>query len=190
MYAPQVFKVLKKYYKGPVVAVFGNEDYESVENEMRRLCPDIIWLNDSYYDLELKGVKVRLIGTRGVIDVPTPWQMRNIPDIRRRYENRLNRIESLLRGSPYPTVLISHYAPTYATLHGEMRKIWRYLGSKKMEALIRKYKPTLVIHGHAHKGVIERTEIEGVPIFNVSLPAFERIFIIPLELRPTLMGYF
>lgn len=188
--ASQVFRLLRRYYKGPIIAVFGNEDYENIEDMLRKSYPDVVWLNDDYCDVKVKDVKLRIIGTRGVLDRPTSWQRRNIPRVYEMYARRVKRLETLFRDSSYPVIFVSHYAPTYETLRGEVREIWPYLGSKKLEALIRRYRPLVVIHGHAHKSVVEKSVIQGVPIYNVSLPAFHKVFRISLTIRPSLLEYF
>ncbi|RLF19740.1 MAG: metallophosphoesterase [Thermoprotei archaeon] len=187
--ASHVFNLIKKFFKGPIISIFGNEDYEEVEDKFHSLYPDIIWLNDNFFDLEMSIGRVRIIGTRGVLDVPTPWQAKNIPNITKIYEERLKRIEDLLRNSPYPTVLITHYAPTYKTLKGEPPRIWPQMGSKRLEEIVVKYKPLIVIHGHAHKGRIPYVNLNGVMVYNVSLPALRKLITIDLKKRDTLLSF-
>ena len=188
--ASHVFSLIRKVYNGKIIAVFGNEDYEELSDKFRELYPDVIWLDDDYIDIDLSVGKVRIIGSRGVLDTPTSWQMKHIPDIVERYNKRIKILEKLLSSSKYPTLLITHYAPTYATLKGEPSRIWPQLGSKKLESIIKRYKPLAVIHGHAHNGRIDHIEIDGIPIYNVSLPAFKRLFKISLKKQDTLMKYF
>ncbi len=68
-----------------------------------------------------------------------------------------------------------HYAPTEQTLAGEPETIWTMLGSDRLAAPIVEHEPDLVLHGHAHAGTVEGT-IEGVPVFNVSVPVIKRDF--------------
>ncbi|MCD6095052.1 MAG: metallophosphoesterase, partial [Thermoprotei archaeon] len=188
--ASHVFSLIREVYNGEIIAVFGNEDYEELSDKFRELYPDVIWLDDDYIDIDLSVGKVRIIGSRGVLDMPTSWQMKHIPDIVERYNKRIKILEKLLSSSKYPTLLVTHYAPTYATLKGEPSRIWPQLGSRKLESIIKRYKPLAVIHGHAHNGRIDHIEIDGIPIYNVSLPAFKRLFKISLKKQDTLMKYF
>src|SRR3989442_14975841 len=50
-------------------------------------------------------------------------------------------------------ILLTHYPPTYVTMGGEKEE-WRpELGSKALESGLLRRRPTLVIHGHIHKGI-------------------------------------
>ncbi|RLG46131.1 MAG: metallophosphoesterase, partial [Thermoproteota archaeon] len=80
------------------------------------------------------------------------------------------------------TVLVTHYAPTFLTLVGEDRRIWSRLGHPRLEAVIKRRAPDVVIHGHAHNG--RRTaSVGGVPVYNVALPLWRSLVEIRLEPR-------
>jgi hypothetical protein len=49
------------------------------------------------------------------------------------------------------------------TLHGEPSEIWPFLGSDRLAAPILEHRPDLVLHGHAHAGLLQG-ELEGVPV--------------------------
>jgi len=72
-------------------------------------------------------------------------------------------------------IALLHYAPTPATLQGEPPGIFAFLGSGRLAEPISRHRPDLVLHGHAHAGTVEGT-IEGVPVFNVSVPVIKRDF--------------
>ena len=72
-------------------------------------------------------------------------------------------------------IALMHYSPTPATLQGEPPGIFTFLGSGRLAEPITRHRPDLVLHGHAHAGTIEGT-IEGVPVFNVSVPVMRRDF--------------
>jgi len=97
------------------------------------------------------------------------------------YEERVAKIEQLLN-NPGMRILLTHYPPTWATM-GEEKEDWRpELGSAKVEAVIRRRRPELVIHGHIHKGIpfatlgsgqrsLEAFEApESIPVYNVAYP--------------------
>ena len=188
--AKHVFSLIESKFKGPVIAVFGNEDYEELEDKFRALYPKVVWLNEEYYDVELAVGKVRVIGSRGALDKPTTWQRKHIPNILEKYEERIRKIEELVKQSPYPTILVTHYAPTYATLKGEPVTIWPQMGTRKLERIIKKYRPLAVIHGHAHNGKVLQAKVGNVPVYNVSLPAFKKIITIKLKKQDTLTKFF
>jgi Icc-related predicted phosphoesterase len=72
-------------------------------------------------------------------------------------------------------IALLHYAPTPVTLQGEPPGIFAFLGSRRLAEPIVRHRPDLVLHGHAHAGTVEGT-IEGVPVFNVSVPVIKRDF--------------
>ncbi|MEM1760349.1 MAG: metallophosphoesterase [Desulfurococcaceae archaeon] len=187
IYALQpVYNAIIDRFRGiPIVSVFGNEEFRGFEDKYRTLYSEFKWLNDEYVVLDIKGFRVAIIGTRGSLDKPTTWQIRNIPGISNYYgelpyiisryvdEARLQRIDYL--------VLISHYGVTYENLDGEDKSIWPYLACRKFEEIIVSKQIDLVIHAHAHKGIKECIYIGGTPVYNVSLPARCRLVEIILE---------
>lgn len=191
IYALQpVYGSLIDRFRGvPIVSVFGNEEFKGFEEKYKATYPLFKWLNDEFIVLDIKGVRVAVIGTRGSLDKPTTWQVRNIPGIIDYYrdlplviskyvdEARLQKIDYL--------VLVSHYGVTYENLEGEDRSIWPYLASRRFEEVITSKQLDLVIHAHAHKGVKERVYIGGTPVYSVSLPARGRLVEIILEKKKT-----
>jgi len=173
-----VLSVIRSRYKGPICAVFGNEEYQELEDELRREYPEILWLDDSYEQIEIEGIKIGLVGSRGVLDKPTSWQAKHIPDITAIYSERLIKIRELLskaKKENSQVVLITHYAVICDTLKGEKPQIWKYLGSARLKTIVKKIKPTVVIHGHAHNSSVFSTRVEDVYVYNVALPATKRI---------------
>jgi len=51
----------------PVVAIFGNEEFENTKRKLKREYSDIIWLDDE--QVQVKGIDI--FGTTGVLDEPT-----------------------------------------------------------------------------------------------------------------------
>ena len=179
-----VFDITRRYVGDkPFIACYGNEEYRGFEDRYEKLYPDIIWLNDSYYIVVVKGRRIGFIGTRGALDKPTPWQQRNISGIEEYYRSLPDMIKELaleVRSRVDYLILVSHYSVTYRTLVGEPRRIWAYLGSKAMEGIIDKKLFDLVIHGHAHNSRVGYVEVNGVPVYNVSLPSRREVVVIRL----------
>jgi Icc-related predicted phosphoesterase len=71
-------------------------------------------------------------------------------------------------------VVVLHYSPIVATVEGEPREIFPYLGSSRLEEPLARYPVDVVFHGHAHRGQAEGRTPAGVPVFNVSLPLMRR----------------
>jgi len=168
-----VVEVLNEYISGPIIACFGNEEYIQLEEKfVSRFGEYVSFLNDSSKIFQLRGKKIGVIGTRGVLDKPTRWQAANIPNILGIYENRLNVIDKLLNEFESKkaskkfdySLLVSHYALETRLL--------------KHENL-----PTVIIHAHAHNATKFRTELGPHTLFNVSFPATRSItrFSLPLS---------
>ena len=60
-------------------------------------------------------------------------------------------------------------------LHGEPGGIWTYLGCDHLATPIAEYRPTVVLHGHAHSGSFEGA-IGEVPVYNVAVHVTRRDF--------------
>jgi Icc-related predicted phosphoesterase len=73
-------------------------------------------------------------------------------------------------------IALLHYSPIQQTVEGEPHEIFPFLGSSRLEEPIGRYPVSLVVHGHAHRGQLEGTTKNGVPVFNVSMPLLTRSF--------------
>ncbi|WFO75420.1 metallophosphoesterase [Desulfurococcaceae archaeon MEX13E-LK6-19] len=176
---PAYEKTLSLSQGKPIVAVFGNEEYHEYEEEYMRRYEQVIWLKDNYVILEIKGSKIGFIGTRGALEKPTLWQSKNMPWLSKYYEELPAKIKELatkIRSEVDYLVLVSHYGVTYRNLRGEKPYVWPYLASKRMEKIITPDLFDAVIHGHAHNARVEKVLVNNVPVYNVSLPAFNKLF--------------
>lgn len=174
--------LLKKFPEAPIISVFGNEEYRGYEDKYKSMYPLFKWLNDEYIILDTSGQRIGIIGTRGALDKPTPWQSRHMPWVRDYYRKLPLLVSKLIdrvrnEGAEI-VVLVSHYGVTYSDLEGEPRNIWPYLASSKMEKVIISKKVDLVIHGHAHNAVKTRIKLSNTYVYNVSLPANRELVII------------
>lgn len=178
----KVVDLIKKYFPDiEIYACFGNEEYDQEHENLKKI-REVVFLNDELKIIETNTTKIALIGTRGVIDKPTPWQMKNIPNITKIYKQRIERIKDLIiegKKKAEIVVLFSHYAPTYSTLKGEKREIYPFLGSLKMEKVLVDTKPEIVVHGHAHHGS-SFSLLNGIRVYNVALPLNKKIITIDI----------
>ena len=168
-------------YRRPiVVAVFGNEEYIGSEEKYYRLYPNILWLNDDAKIVNVNGVNICFVGSRGVLKKPTVWQQKNIENIEQVYRERLKRIADLINQCKknFYTILVTHYASSYLTVYGEKPAIYQYLGYPIVEELA--IKPDIAIHGHAHNAVRLEATIDHTRIYNVSLPARKDVTVITI----------
>lgn len=184
--------LINRFRDVPIVSVFGNEEYKGFERRYVEKYPKLIWLNDEYIMLDVKGVKVGLVGSRGALDQPTRWQAMNMPGIVEYYRGLpkkvLEMIGVLRKSGSEVVVLVSHYGLTYRNLDGEPKDVWPYLASKRFEEMISLGRVDLAIHGHVHKGLKDVVFINGVPVYNVSLPARGRVVQINLSNKAQKVG--
>lgn len=185
----RVIREVPSRVRAPAYAVFGNNEYGPDHGQYRAATP-IPFLEDEAVDLDLAGRPVRLIGSTGCLDRPTWWQRTNLPGIWREYEERARAIDRLLAGSSF-RILLTHYPPTYVTMGGEKEE-WRpELGSRKLEPVLLRHMPDLVIHGHVHKGIPfaelqrEQRSLEdfarsrtSVPVYNVAYPVTHGVTVV------------
>lgn len=67
-------------------------------------------------------------------------------------------------------VVVLHYAPITATLEGEPREIFPFLGSSRLAETVDRFSDTVraVFHGHAHHGIYSGETPKGVPVYNAA----------------------
>ena len=196
----EVLGALRARVRAPIWAVFGNNEYDHDRPTYVARYADrfgIRFLRDEDAVFSAGGTEVRIIGSLGSLDRPTYWQRKNMPHLEGEYRRRVETLDRLLTGDD-ARILLTHYPPTYATMGGE-KEAWRpELGCKALEPVLLRRRPTLVIHGHIHKGVPSaelrpplRTldayadAAEAVPIQNVAYPVRRSISIFQVDGRPT-----
>ena len=188
-----VYEATRKHLEEcPIIAVFGNEEYRGFEEKYIEKTPGVLWINDEIRILTVNEIRIGFIGTRGALDKPTPWQQKNMPWLLNYYKELPQRIIDLARNARNDVdklVLISHYGVTRRNLRGENPRVWPYLASTGMEKIIKTELFDLVIHGHAHKASIERIDLYGTPVYNVSLPGRKKITLINISARKGLLQW-
>lgn len=168
----------------PFYACFGNDEFDTVKDTLRNIAKGVItFLDDELVIAEIgEAGSIGIVGSRGVLDQPTFWQARNVPGIQEHYTTRVGRLKKLLeeaRSRADYSILLTHYACTFASVEGEPQRAFPQMGSQRVESLLRQYVPTLAIHGHAHRGR-KQAVVGGVPVYNVALPLQGEIVIIEL----------
>ena len=183
--------------KIPIVAVLGNHDFESdQQDEIVRILADAgvhVLDGDS---VELQGVGFAGVkGFAGGFGRGTlgPWGERAIKAFVQESVNEALKLESALaRLKATHRIALLHYAPVQDTVLGEPVEIFPWLGSSRLEEPLSRYRVHAVVHGHAHKGSPQGKTAQGIPVYNVSIqvlrasypdqPAF-RIIEVPREAR-------
>ena len=191
----EALEAVRAHVDAPLWAVFGNNEYEHdrptyIARYAERF--GVRFLQDESARFEAGGKAVRIIGSMGSLDRPTFWQRKNLPHLEREYRDRIETLDRLLVGDD-TRILLTHYPPTYVTMGGE-KEPWRpELGCKAMEAMLLRRHPTLVVHGHIHKGLPYADlrppggtldafagDREPVPVHNVAYPVRRAISLLEI----------
>ena len=158
----------------PIVAVLGNHDYESDQQEqlMKMMAAEGIKILDGT-GYERDGVG--FAGTKGFVGgfgrgVLTAFGEREVKTFVQATIDealKLERAMSQLRTEK--RVVILHYAPIAATVQGEPPEIYPFLGTSRLAEVIDRHGADLVVHGHAHHGGQGGKTTGGIPVHNVAL---------------------
>ncbi len=164
----------------PMVAVLGNHDYEAGrQDEIRGLLQQV-----GAFVLDGETCEVRGIGFAGAKGFAGgfgrgtlgPWGEPVIKAFVREAVDEAMKLETALARLRTPQrVVVLHYAPVQATVEGEPREIFPFLGTSRLEEPLDRLAATLVFHGHAHNGAPEGRTAGRVPVYNVSLPLLRRL---------------
>jgi Icc-related predicted phosphoesterase len=181
---PEEARVLAKdlaAVKVPVLAVLGNHEHESgKEAEVRQIITD-----GGAQVLDGDACEVQGIGFVGVKGFGggfgeralQAWGEGIIKQFVHEAVNEALKLESALARLNTPQrVVLLHYSPVAATVEGEPREIYPFLGSSRLEEPLTHYPVAAVFHGHAHHGRPEGTTRSGVPVYNVALPVLQQAF--------------
>lgn len=167
--------------KIPIVAVLGNHDFESGEQDaIASIMTDAgvrVLDGDA---AEIGGIG--FAGTKGFAGgfgrgALGPWGEAIIKQFVHeaiaeslKLENALARLRTVQR------IALLHYSPVRGTCEGEPPEIFPYLGSSRLEEPLGRFPVTAVLHGHAHGGSAESATQGGIPVYNVSLPLLRRTY--------------
>ncbi|MEU8438055.1 metallophosphoesterase [Streptomyces sp. NPDC029216] len=176
----------------PVVAVLGNHDYESgeeqaVAEELRTAGVSV--LEGEGVLLHLDGTEVGVAGTKGFGGGFAgrsgsefgEQEMKAFIGYSRSCAEGLGRalrgLCSELRSSDSGLcIALTHYAPVPDTLAGEPAEIFPFLGSYLLAEAVDTEGADLAVHGHAHLGAEHGMTAGGVPVRNVAMPVIGRAF--------------
>lgn len=173
--AVELARELSSGIKVPIIGVLGNHDFESgAHTEVSRILREA-----GVHLLDGETIEVLGIGFAGVKGfaggfgrgVLGPWGEEAVKRFVHEAVNEALKLESALARLRTETrVALLHYAPIAATVEGEPKEIWPYLGCGRLEEPLFRYQVSAVFHGHAHHGTAEGKTVNGTPVYNVSLP--------------------
>jgi Icc-related predicted phosphoesterase len=158
----------------PVVAVFGNHDYESAQTDdactilrergVHLLDGDIFELNESVGIAGAKG----FIGGFGKHTLTAFGEAETKAFVNASHEE-VKKLELALRRLSTPIrIALLHYAPVVDTVRGEPEQIFPFLGTDRLAEPVDRFEAAVAFHGHAHYGTFQGATPGGVPVFNVS----------------------
>jgi len=163
----------------PIVAVLGNHDYESGQQEkLMTMMTDegIKVLDGTAYERDgvgFAGTKGFLGGFgRGVLTAFGEPEVKSFVQSSIEEALKLERALALLRAEK--RVIVVHYAPIIDTVRGEPQEIYPYLGSSRFSEVIDRHGANLVLHGHAHHGTADGKTTGGIPVYNVALSILQQ----------------
>lgn len=165
----------------PIIAVLGNHDYESDQQDSARKILEASGV--TVLDGEAQLINgVGFAGVKGFIGgfgrrSLAPWGEKAIKNlVREGMEEALKLESAMAKIRDEPRVVLLHYAPIAETIAGEPPEIAPFLGSSRLEEAIDRYRATVVFHGHAHHGYPEGKTKAGIPVFNVAMPLLKQYY--------------
>ncbi|MFJ6793546.1 metallophosphoesterase [Streptomyces sp. NPDC091268] len=172
----------------PVVAVLGNHDYQSDQEEAVTAvlrAAGVHVLEGEGVALDLAGTRVGVAGTKGFCggfagrsgsEFGEP-EMKSFMRYTRRCAEGLGRALAGLREEGCTVrIALTHFAPVPDTLAGEPREIYPFLGSYLLAEAVDEEGADLAVHGHAHLGTEHGMTAGGVRVRNVAMPVIDRAF--------------
>lgn len=165
----------------PVLAVLGNHDFESgQQDEVSRIlgASGINVLDGATWEGDGLGV----VGVRGFgggfgRQMLQPWGEPAVKDFVAEASREAMKLESALsKLSVGRIIAILHYSPIAETVEGEPRELYPFLGSSRLEEPLNRFEVAAAFHGHSHHGRPEGRTREGVPVFNVAMPLLLQAF--------------
>ncbi len=165
----------------PLIAVLGNHDFEAG----RPAEVSNILAESGVTMLDGQACEVAGVGFAGVKGFAGgfgkralgPWGEDIIKQFVHEAVGEALKLESALaRLRHKPRIAILHYSPIQATVEGEPREIFPFLGSSRLEEPLARYPVDAVFHGHAHRGQPEGRTAAGVAVYNVSFSLLRHAF--------------
>ncbi|MGI0484161.1 metallophosphoesterase family protein [Pantanalinema rosaneae CENA516] len=165
----------------PVVAVFGNHDYEAGQPDMvQRILTDA-----GVKVLDGEACEIAGIGFAGVKGFAGGFGSRMLQAwgeplikqfVHEAVEEALKLESALAKLQTSQRIAVLHYSPIEATVAGEPCEILPFLGSSRLEDPLNRFAVTLAVHGHAHHGQLEGRTSQEIPIYNVAMPLLAQHF--------------
>lgn len=163
----------------PIVAVLGNHDFESGQQDEVQA----ILTAAGVRVLDGEACEVHGVGIAGAKGFAGgygrgalgPWGEGVIKQFVNEAIQEALKLESALAKLRTPQrIALLHYSPIVGTVEGEPVEIFPFLGTSRLEDPIIRYPVNAVFHGHAHRGTPEGATVNGTPVYNVAMPLLRR----------------
>lgn len=159
----------------PTLAVFGNHDYESGNQEEVKQ----ILFDAGVRVLDGEAWEIRGVGFAGVKGFAGgfggkalgAWGEEAIKRfVHEAVDEALKLEAALAKLETSHKIAVLHYSPIQETVEGEPPEIFPFLGSSRLEEPLTRYSVMAAFHGHAHHGQLEGQTSSNIPVYNVSMP--------------------
>jgi Icc-related predicted phosphoesterase len=171
----------------PVVAVLGNHDYHSDQQEQITAVLTGAGLSVLEGDSTVLDVGGERLGVAGVKGFGLGFAGRSCsnfgePECKafarhgRDVAARLGTALDGLAGRCDRVVALTHYSPVADTLVGEPPEIYAFLGNYLLAEAIDAARVDLAVHGHAHAGTEKGVTAGGTRVRNVAQPVLRRAY--------------
>ncbi|MFW9802259.1 MAG: metallophosphoesterase [Candidatus Thorarchaeota archaeon] len=159
----------------PVIACFGNEEFEAARKEILSLTEGrILFLDGESTSLEIAGSRIGVIGATAPVDIRGGRKRLNKMGLREFYESRAESLANKVKETAAEvdcTILLMHYSPLSERVNDNDISEYSWWMSKIIEDV----QPDIVIHGHLHMSDRLETKIGKTRIVNVAFPAVGKI---------------
>ncbi len=172
----------------PVVAVLGNHDYQSDQEEAvaeELAAVGVHVLEGTGTVLDVGGTRVGVAGTKGFCggfagrsgsEFGEPEMKAFIRYTRTCADGLARALRELRDDGSDVRIALTHFAPVPDTLAGEPLEIYPFLGSYLLAEAMDEAGADLAVHGHAHAGTEHGMTAGGVRVRNVAMPVIDRAF--------------
>ncbi|MFD3544675.1 metallophosphoesterase [Streptomyces sp. NPDC058655] len=172
----------------PVVAVLGNHDYQSDQEEavaQELTAAGVHVLEGTGIALDIDGTRVGVAGTKGFCggfagrsgsEFGEPEMKAFIRYTRTCADGLEKALRELQEDGSDLRIALTHFSPVSDTLAGEPLEIYPFLGSYLLAEAMDGAGADLAVHGHAHAGAEHGMTAGGVRVRNVAMPVIDRAF--------------
>ncbi len=170
---------IRSHLRIPVLAVLGNHDFESAQQDAVTKVMDEAGVEM----LDGESIEIDGVGFAGVCGFGGGFGRRMLNAwgepliktfVQEAIDQALRLEQALAKLSTDRRIVLLHYAPVRATVEGEPPEIFPWLGSTRLEEPINRFRVSACFHGHAHNGTVEGATATNVPVFNVSVPLLQK----------------